>query len=117
MKQDIAEKTAVFLVKNGAKAQDVYFGWMEIFHAMVKIELGRKGKLNETEGGISVSATEFAHPTFSINLHDHDGDVYCEGIYLHYGDTIIKVASTMCGFRAHAMSLINMAEEISEGME
>lgn len=66
---------------------------------------------------MGISATEFAHPTFSVNLYDRDGDVYCEGIFLHYGDTVIKVASTIDGFRAHTASLKSMAEEISGGME
>lgn len=64
---------------------------------------------------MSVSAIEFTHPTFSINIHDHDGDVYCEGIYLHYGDTIIKVATTLDGFKAHTKLLETMAKEIGDG--
>ena len=64
-----------------------------------------------------VSMTEYKHPSFSVNLHDRDGDAYCEGIYLHYGDTIIKVASTLNGFKAHAASLVAMANEISEHYE
>ena len=61
-----------------------------------------------------VSMTEYESPTFSVNLHDKDGDVYCEGIYLHYGDAIIKVASTLRGFKAHATNLASMADEIAE---
>ena len=64
-----------------------------------------------------VSMTEYTHPTFSINLHDEDGDVVCAGIYLHYGDTVIKVASTIRGFRAHASGLSAMADEISENID
>ena len=64
-----------------------------------------------------VSMTEHSHPTFSVNLHDLDGDVCCEGIYLHYGDAIIKVASTLNGFKAHAAGLVAMADEISENID
>ena len=64
-----------------------------------------------------VSSTEYKGPTFSINLHDSDGDVCCEGIYLHYSDTVIKVASTLRGFKAHAAWLFLMADEIAENME
>ena len=61
--------------------------------------------------------TEYNHPTFSVNLHDKDGDVCCEGIYLHYEDAIIKVASTLNGFKAHAAWLVAMADEISENYQ
>ena len=64
-----------------------------------------------------VSMTEYIGPTFSVNLHDKDGDVVCEGIYLHYGNTIIKVASTIRGFKAHAAGLVAMADEISEDID
>lgn len=64
-----------------------------------------------------IPTAEYKGPTFSINLHDKDGDVYCEGIYLHYGDTVcIKVASTLRGFKAHAKCLVNMAGEIAENL-
>jgi len=63
-----------------------------------------------------VSMTEYKSPTFSINLHDRDGDSYCDGIYLHYGDTVIKVASTLNGFKAHAAHLTSMADEIAENL-
>ena len=59
---------------------------------------------------------EYQGPTFSVNLHDRDGDVSCEGIYLHYGDTVIKVASTLRGFKAHAAHLTSMADEIEENL-
>ena len=64
-----------------------------------------------------IPTDEYMGPTFSINLYDRDGDAYCEGIYLHYGDTIIKVASSLRGFQAHANHLVNMADEIKENLQ
>lgn len=63
-----------------------------------------------------IPTTEYRGPTFSVNLHNGDGDVYCEGIYLHYGDTIIKVASSLRGFKAHTKHLSNMTDEIAENL-
>ena len=63
-----------------------------------------------------VPPAEYKGPTFSINLHDKDGDVCCEGIYLHYSDTIIKVASSLRGFKAHTKHLAKMADEIAENL-
>ena len=64
-----------------------------------------------------IPTDEYKGPTFSINLHDRDGDPYCEGIYLHYGDTVIKVASSLRGFAAHAAHLIKMTTEIKENLQ
>ena len=64
-----------------------------------------------------VPTDEYYGPTFSVNLHDSDGDIYSEGIFLHYGNTIIKVASTLRGFKAHASGLFAMADEISENID
>ena len=61
-----------------------------------------------------MSTQDAAHPSFSVNLYDRDGDMYCEGIYLHYGDTIIKIATTLNGFNAHVQHLEKIAKEISE---
>jgi len=63
-----------------------------------------------------VPTTEYQGPTFSVNLHDKDGDIYSEGIFLHYGNTIIKVASTLRGFKAHAKRITEMADEIAENL-
>ena len=59
---------------------------------------------------------EYKGPTFSINLHDKDGDVYSKGIFLHYGHTIIKVATSLRGFKAHANHLASMIWEIEENI-
>ena len=63
-----------------------------------------------------IPTIEYKGPTFSVNLHDRDGDIFCEGIYLHYGDTIIKVATSLRGFEAHAKHLFNMIDEIAENL-
>ena len=59
---------------------------------------------------------EYLGPTFSVNQHDKDGDVYDEGIYLHYGHTSIRVATTLRGFKAHILHLQGMVDEISENL-
>ncbi len=64
-----------------------------------------------------IPTDEYKGPTFSINLHNRDGGVSCEGIYLHYGDAIIKVALTLRGFKAHAEHISSMAEEIAENLQ
>ena len=61
-----------------------------------------------------VSETEYKHPAFSVGLYNKDGYLYCKGIYLHYGDTIIKVASSLNGFKAHTEHLTEMYKEIVE---
>lgn len=33
--------------------------------------------------------------SFSINSHDRDGDVFEGGIYLHFGETRIRVADSL----------------------
>uniref|UniRef100_A0A6H1ZWA6 Uncharacterized protein n=1 Tax=viral metagenome TaxID=1070528 RepID=A0A6H1ZWA6_9ZZZZ len=61
-----------------------------------------------------IPCDEYLGPTFSINQHDADGDVYDEGIYLHYGHTSIRVAKTLRGFKAHVKHLEGMVNEIEE---
>ena len=63
-----------------------------------------------------IPTEEYLGPTFSINQHDDEGDVYDEGIYLHYGHTSIRVATTLRGFMAHIGHLKNMAAEIAENL-
>ena len=62
------------------------------------------------------SMLEYAHPMFSINQYDKDGDLLDggEGIFLHYGDMSIKVASTLAGWQAHLELLQGMTGEIIE---
>ena len=63
-----------------------------------------------------VPCDEYLGPTFSINQHDRDGDVYGEGIYLHYGYVAIRVAKTLRGFEAHIRRLKGMVEGIKENL-
>ena len=64
----------------------------------------------------SIPDGEYLGPTFSINQHYNEGDVYVEGIYLHYGHTSIRVATTVRGFMAHIEHLKNMVDEIAENL-
>ena len=63
---------------------------------------------------MGVSLTEYEQPNFTKDLCGSDGDAYSEGIFLHYGDTVIKVADTLKGFVAHAEHLISMIDELKE---
>jgi len=63
-----------------------------------------------------IPADEYIGPSFSVNRYDKDGDSYDEGIFLHYGHTCIKVATTLRGFKAHAKHISRMAEEIAENL-
>ena len=58
-------------------------------------------KLNET-------------PMFSINEYDYEGDVHEYGVYLHFGDTRIKVAKDATGFDRFVEHLDGMRTEIRE---
>lgn len=53
-------------------------------------------------------------PGFSINRYDREGDDWELGIYLHYGDTSIKIAKNLDGFNAHIEHLKKVAHEIKE---
>ena len=64
-----------------------------------------------------IPTAEYLGPTFSINQHDCDGDTYEVGIYLHYGHTSIRVATTLRGFKAHVKHLNGMVNEITENLQ
>lgn len=64
-----------------------------------------------------VPTNEYLGPTFSIDSHDSDGDVYEKGIYLHYGHTAIRVAATLEGFKAHVRAIFAMVDEIEENLQ
>jgi len=36
--------------------------------------------------------------TFSINQYDKDGDIVNEGVFIHFGETTIKVSETITEF-------------------
>lgn len=63
------------------------------------------------------SEVEFFKPSFSVNSYDHEGDVYETGIYLHYGDTCIRVAiADIEAFKKHIDFLKDMVDEIEENL-
>lgn len=51
---------------------------------------------------------------FSVNRYDRDGDIVETGIFLHFGDTIVKAADTLADFRRLPDHIESMAEEIAE---
>jgi len=51
---------------------------------------------------------------FSVNDYDQDGDVCTAGVFLHFGDTRIKVASNAHEFRAVAETIRMMTSEVEE---
>jgi len=69
---------------------------------------------NEFENLDVASPLEYTNSLFSINIYDQDGDLIDEGIFLHYGKTSIKVASTLAGFQEYIKSLQHMIVEITE---
>jgi hypothetical protein len=59
-------------------------------------------------------SVEHAKPTFAINTYDRDGDTMDEGIFLHFGDTTLKVADDKDGFAAFIEHLNSIETEIRE---
>lgn len=53
-------------------------------------------------------------PSFSINDYDRDGDIYQDGIFLHFGDTRIKAAETLDEFKKWPDMFKKMIDEIEE---
>uniref|UniRef100_A0A6M3LG41 Uncharacterized protein n=1 Tax=viral metagenome TaxID=1070528 RepID=A0A6M3LG41_9ZZZZ len=53
---------------------------------------------------------------FGVDMHDSDGDVTEVGIYLHFGNTAIKIGETMEDFDAFVDRLRGMREELSENV-
>ena len=56
-------------------------------------------------------------PMFSINSHDSDGDSFEEGIYLHFGETRIRVAENLPEFDRLLGTLARMRDEIEENLQ
>lgn len=56
----------------------------------------------------------YAKPTFSVNDFDFEGDVVEKGIYLHFGDTRIKVADSGADFGAFIENLKVLRKEIQD---
>jgi len=53
-------------------------------------------------------------PSFSINRNDTDGDVWEEGVYLHFGDTTVRVAKSKEEYKNFVSYLRFMEAEILE---
>ena len=51
---------------------------------------------------------------FSVNTYDRDGDCLETGIFLHFGETQIKVADTISEFVQVAERISSMEKEIRE---
>ncbi|MFH2047796.1 MAG: hypothetical protein ABIK92_21935 [Pseudomonadota bacterium] len=50
---------------------------------------------------------------FSVNDYDEDGDVCATGIFLHFGETRLKVADDMDEFLAVATRIVGMIDEVA----
>lgn len=51
---------------------------------------------------------------FSVHEYDADGDVVERGIYLHFGETRIKVSDNLKDFRDVADRIASMIDEIAD---
>lgn len=51
---------------------------------------------------------------FSVDTFDRGGDLHETGIYLHFGETRIRVANSIDGFAAVADRIYSMVDEIRE---
>jgi hypothetical protein len=56
----------------------------------------------------------FSKPTFSVNHYDRVGDIVDEGVFLHFGDTRIKVCDTPMDFEDFIDHLHCIHSEIAE---
>lgn len=52
--------------------------------------------------------------TFSIHGYDQDGDTIDRGIFLHFGETRIKVADNLNDFKEFADLIDRMVDEIRD---
>ena len=51
---------------------------------------------------------------FSVNSYDSDGDIVEKGIFLHFGDTRVKVAENLTDFDLFPYQIFRMIREIRE---
>ena len=56
----------------------------------------------------------YQQPGFTINLCDEDGDAFMEGIFLFFGDTIIKAADNKEEFQKFLEHLQLVKQQIDE---
>jgi hypothetical protein len=54
---------------------------------------------------------------FSVNEYDRDGDRTDIGIYLHFGDTRVKVADDLDQFKLVVDRIRSMVDEIRDNYE
>jgi hypothetical protein len=52
--------------------------------------------------------------SFSINKYDKDGDITDEGIFLHFGETMVKVSSSFDDFKTIVNEFKKMIKEIED---
>lgn len=53
-------------------------------------------------------------PCFSINEYDKDGDISEEGIFLHFGDTRIKVGNSLKELELLENNIYGIRKELEE---
>lgn len=53
-------------------------------------------------------------PTFSVNYHDDEGTIHERGIYLHFGDTTIRIGTTISELQFLMDNLEAIRYEIEE---
>jgi hypothetical protein len=49
---------------------------------------------------------------FSVNSYDEDGTIIAEGIFLHFGNCVVRIAETFEEFEAQVRSFNDMVQEI-----
>lgn len=54
---------------------------------------------------------------FSVHDYDKDGDVHDAGVFLHFGETRVKVADNLEDFKKFVARISGMVEEIEENYE
>lgn len=54
---------------------------------------------------------------WSVDSYDRDGDVYETGVYLHFGDTRIKVGESVADFDDFICRLQGFRRELAEAVE
>ncbi len=52
--------------------------------------------------------------TFSVNSYDRDGDIIDKGIFLHFGDTMVRVADNLADFKSITFHMEKIVKEIEE---
>ena len=55
-----------------------------------------------------------ANISFSVHEYDRDGDIVERGIYLHFGDTRVKVSDDIENFKDVVLHIAAMVREIGE---